>query len=328
MELLAPCGSIKTLKVAVQAGADAVYIGAQKFSARAFAENFCGDELNDAIFYAVERGVKVYVAINTLLTDREIPEALAIARAAHEAGAAAFIVQDIGLAAVLRRELPEVVLHASTQMTACSVDDVNALARMGFKRVVLARELSRAQIAEIASRVEAELEVFVHGALCSAYSGQCLMSSFIGGRSANRGKCAAPCRLSYKSGGRSGTLLSLKDLCLIDYVHELSAMGIAALKIEGRMKGEDYVRAVCGAYRLVLDGGQLSDTERTKMLGVFNRGGYTDGYFTGESGGMFTETLKNPYAATKNSNASQNASQNASHATKNSNVKRGRKRGN
>jgi collagenase-like PrtC family protease len=165
---------------------------------------------------------------------------------------------------------------------------------------VLARELSKSQIKEIDTT--AELEVFVHGALCSAYSGQCLMSSFIGGRSANRGKCAQPCRLPYKSAKGEGALLSLKDLCLVDYVHELSDMGIAALKIEGRMKGEDYVRTVVGAYRSALDGKKLSEKQKMKLLGVFNRGGYTDGYFTGNKAGMYMKALKNPYGAKKNAN--------------------------
>ncbi|MCL2198661.1 MAG: U32 family peptidase [Defluviitaleaceae bacterium] len=294
-ELLAPCGSAKTLKAAIKAGADAVYLGAGKFSARAFADNFDDGELRDAIAYATHENVKTYIAINTLITDREMAEALDVAELAHNAGAAAFIVQDLGLAAAIRQRLPSAVLHASTQMTACTAKDVNTLGKLGFSRVVLARELSHKEIGAIAKNTDIELEVFVHGALCSSYSGQCLMSSFIGGRSANRGKCAAPCRLTYKAGKKSGTLLSLKDLCLADYIGELSEIGIAALKIEGRMKGEDYVRAVVGAYRTILDEGKLSEKQKSKMLGVFNRGGYTDGYYTGNHETMFTETLKNPY---------------------------------
>ncbi|MCL1863431.1 MAG: U32 family peptidase [Defluviitaleaceae bacterium] len=294
-ELLAPCGSAKTLKAAIKAGADAVYLGASKFSARAGAANFDGGELADAIAYAARANVKTYIAINTLLTDREMADALKIAEMAENAGASAFIVQDLGIASEIRRTLPDAVLHASTQMTACTADDVNALGRLGFSRVVLARELSREQIKKIVTSTDIELEIFVHGALCSSYSGQCLMSSFIGGRSANRGKCAAPCRLSYKAGKKSGTLLSLKDLCLADYVNELSVMGITSLKIEGRMKGEDYVHAVVGAYRAILDNGKISDKQKNKMLGVFNRGGYTDGYYSGNHEKMFTEKLKNPY---------------------------------
>ena len=294
-ELLAPCGNSKTLKAAVQAGADAVYLGAGKFSARAFAGNFDGSELNSAIKYASGANVKVYLAINTLMTDRELNEAVSIADLAYHAGASAFIVQDLGLARMIKERYDGAVLHASTQMTARTLKDVNVLENLGFKRVVMARELSREQIREIAANTAVELEIFVHGALCSSYSGQCLMSSFIGGRSANRGKCAQPCRLPYKSANKSGVLLSLKDLCLIDYIGELADMGIASLKIEGRMKGEDYVRAVVGAYRAVLDGKPLDPKQKAKMLNVFNRGGYTDGYYTGNKSAMYMSALKNPY---------------------------------
>ena len=294
-ELLAPAGNEKTLKAAVEAGADAVYLGAGKFSARAFAGNFDGGQLAQAIDYASSHNVKVHLAVNTLMTDRELPAALDIVTEALSAGAAAFIVQDIGLASMIKARHPEAVLHASTQMTAQSLEDVQALGRLGFSRVVLARELSRDTIQEIAANTAVESEIFVHGALCSSFSGQCLISSFIGGRSANRGKCAQPCRLPYKSGKKSGVLLSLKDLCLIDYIQELAGMGVAALKIEGRMKGEDYVRAVVGAYRKVIDGGRLSNKEKEKMLGVFNRGGYTDGYFTGAGADMYMKALINPY---------------------------------
>ncbi|MCL2572541.1 MAG: U32 family peptidase [Defluviitaleaceae bacterium] len=294
-ELLAPSGNVKTLKAAVEAGADAVYLGAGKFSARAFAGNFDGSELSYAIEYAANADVKVYLAVNTLMTDRELKDALTIVGEAYHAGAAAFIVQDLGLAAEIKKQYPDAILHASTQMTAQTLKDVNLLGSLGFKRVVMARELSRDEIRNIAANTSVELEIFVHGALCSSYSGQCLMSSFIGGRSANRGKCAQPCRLPYKSGKKSGVLLSLKDLCLIDYIDEMADMGVASLKIEGRMKGEDYVRAVVGAYRAVLDGKNLTEKQKAKMLGVFDRGGYTDGYYTGNRAGMYMENLKNPY---------------------------------
>jgi len=297
VELLAPCGNMRTLKAAVQAGADAVYLGADKFSARAFAGNFNSDELSNAIMYANDANVKVYLAINTLITDRELSEALSIVDYAYYSGATAFIVQDLGLAKIIKQNHSNAVLHASTQMTAQTLKDVNTLARLGYKRVVMARELTREQISEIAANTAVELEIFVHGALCSSYSGQCLMSSFIGGRSANRGKCAQPCRLKYKSAKSEGVLLSLKDLCLIDYIGELAKMGVASLKIEGRMKGEDYVRAVVGAYRSVLDGKSLSEKQKAKMLGVFDRGGYTDGYYTGNKAEMYMKTLKNPYGA-------------------------------
>jgi len=296
-ELLAPCGNQKTLKAAVQAGADAVYLGAAKFSARANAGNFIGDELDNAIKYANSANVKVYLAINTLMTDRELSQALNIVHQAYHAGAAAFILQDLGLAKLIKQSYPDAVLHASTQMTAHTLNDVNLLGSLGFKRVVLARELSRVQIKEIIASTAVELEVFVHGALCSSYSGQCLMSSFIGGRSANRGKCAQPCRLPYKAAKKSGVLFSLKDLCLIEYIDELAKIGVSSLKIEGRMKGEDYVRAVVGTYRTVLDGKPLTDKHKKAMLNVFDRGGYTDGYFTGKKAEMYMERLKNPYGA-------------------------------
>jgi putative protease len=294
-ELLAPSGGMNTLKAAVRAGANAVYLGASQFSARAFAKNFDEGELKAAIAYAANANVKVYLAVNTLMTDRELGKALALVEYAYHAGAAAFITQDLGLAQNIKRKLPGAALHASTQMTARTLKDVEFLGGLGFKRVVLARELSREQIRAIAENTNVELEVFVHGALCSSYSGQCLMSGFIGGRSANRGKCAQPCRLPYASNGKKGALLSLKDLCLIDYTGELAEMGIASLKIEGRMKGEDYVRAVVGAYRSALDGKALTAGQKEKMLGVFDRGGYTDGYYTGKGKGMYMKALKNPY---------------------------------
>jgi putative protease len=301
MELLAPSGNIKTLKAAIKSGADAVYLGAEKFSARAFAGNFSGDELRNAIALANDANVKIYLALNTLLTDRELNEALDIAERAYNFGAAAFIVQDLGFAKAIQKNFPNAKLHASTQMTARTPQDVKTLAGLGFARVVLARELSRIQLKEIAASATVELEMFVHGALCSAYSGQCLMSSFIGGRSANRGKCAQPCRLKYKAAQREGVLLSLKDLCLIDYIDEILQMGITSLKIEGRMKGEEYVRTVVAAYRSVLDGEKFHDKQ--KLLTVFDRGGYTDGYFTGNKTNMYMKNLKNPYGEKRWSNS-------------------------
>jgi len=328
-ELLAPSGSMKTLIAAVESGADAVYLGAGKFSARAYAANFDGSELNKAIEYAAAKNVKVHLAVNTLMTDRELPDALNLVTQAQSAGAAAFIIQDLGLACLIKERQPSAILHASTQMTAHTLEDVNILGKLGFTRVVLARELSKDQLTHIVANTKVELEVFVHGALCSAYSGQCLISSFIGGRSANRGKCAQPCRLPYAAVSKtpiktttttktlnktssktlnkspvnkvhnpvyqSGVLLSLKDLCLIDYIHELAKIGITSLKIEGRMKGEDYVRAVVSTYRAVLDGKKLSDKQKSKMLAVFDRGGYTDGYYTGNKANMYMQKLKNPY---------------------------------
>jgi len=294
-ELLAPAGSTKTLKAAIKAGAGAVYLGAAKFSARANAANFHGDDLACAIEYANQNGVKVFLAINTLMTDRELKEAMIIVNQAMDAGVAAFIVQDLGLAKIIKQKYPSAVLHASTQMTASTLADVKTLGNIGFTRVVLARELSSVQIKEIADNTSIELEIFVHGALCSSYSGQCLMSSFLGGRSANRGNCAQPCRLSYNGKIGKGVLLSLKDLCLINHIDELSEIGIKSLKIEGRMKGEEYVNAVVSAYRIVLDGGKLLPKQIKRMLNIFDRGGYTDGYYTGNKENMYMDVLKNPY---------------------------------
>ena len=333
LELLAPAGSPETLRAAVKAGADAVYLGAAKFSARANAKNFHGDALANAVAYARSHGVAVYLAVNTLMTDRELDDAIQLVTHSNRLSVAAFIVQDLGLGARIRKALPQAVLHASTQMTAKSLADVQALGRLGYSRVVMARELSATQLREIAAGTEVELEVFVHGALCSSESGQCLMSAFLGGytpakqatrsdgpsgqqaklargRSANRGACAQPCRLPYSAGLSASTaappgtksgkpipapLLSLKDLCLIDQVGELACMGIKSLKIEGRMKGEDYVRTVVSAYRKVLDGGQLSAKERARLFAVFNRGGYTSGYFDGCTAGMYMDALSSPY---------------------------------
>jgi putative protease len=304
-ELLAPAGSPETLRAAVQAGADAVYLGAGKFSARASAKNFHGDALAEAVTYARTHNVAVHLAVNILMTDRELNEAIALVGYAHELGVAAFIVQDLGLAAEIRNRFPDAKLHASTQTTARILEDVQALEKLGFSRVVMARELPRRELQKIASALNRngsiELEVFVHGALCASYSGQCLMSSFLGGRSANRGRCAQPCRLPYSSAEekiKNAPFISLKDLCLIDYTHELTTMGIAALKIEGRMKGEDYVHTVVSAYRKVLDGSPLTPKEKQNLLNVFNRGGYTDGFYTSRHGDMYMDTLSNPYKKT------------------------------
>ncbi|MCL2365096.1 MAG: U32 family peptidase [Defluviitaleaceae bacterium] len=314
LELLAPAGSPETLRAAIKAGADAVYLGAAKFSARANAKNFHGDALAEAIAYARQHGAAVHLAVNTLMTDRELDVAIQVVSHTNHLGATAFIVQDLGLGARIRKMFPQAVLHASTQMTAKTLADVQALGRLGYTRVVMARELSAVQLREIAAGTDVELEVFVHGALCSSESGQCLMSAFLGGaaggRSANRGGCAQPCRLPYTAGSiktrkpfppaqsnnpSAAPLLSLKDLCLIDHVGTLAQMGIASLKIEGRMKGEEYVRTVVGAYRKVLDGGVLSSKERERLFAVFNRGGYTAGYFDGHSAGMYMDALSNPY---------------------------------
>lgn len=280
MELLSPAGGWDSLKAAVENGADAVYIGAKNFSARNLADNF--EDIAKAVSFAHRAGVKLYLALNTLVRDREIPAWLDTAKAAAEAGADAFIVQDLGCAMLLKELCPSVRLHASTQMTAHSTAGVRALKKLGFERVVLARELSFSEICRIQENVDIDLEVFVHGALCVCYSGQCLMSSLIGGRSANRGLCAQPCRLDYSANGKKGRLLSPRDLCLIDHILQLDEAGIASAKIEGRMKPAQYVGTVTRIYRKALDGKPITKEDKAELLRVFSRRGFTDRPFSAE----------------------------------------------
>lgn len=290
MELLAPAGSKQALIAAVQSGADAVYMGGTKFSARHSAKNFTAEEMTEWIEYCHLRGVSVHVAANTLIKERETEEFLEYMGFLNSVGADAVIIQDIGMAAEAKKRYPDLTLHASTQMTAASLDAVLALEAAGFDRVVLARELSRKSIERIANGCRAELEVFVHGALCMCYSGQCLMSSMIGGRSGNRGRCAQPCRLPYtllKNGSAvlSGTLLSPKDLMLVRELSALEEIGVASLKIEGRLKRAEYVSAVTGVYRRCIDNaGAVSAEDISELEKAFNRGGFTDGYFNSAKG--------------------------------------------
>lgn len=274
MELLSPAGGMDSLKAAVENGADAVYIGALKFSARNLAENF--DHIAEAVSFAHNAGVRLYLALNTLVRDRELSAWVDTARTAVLAGIDALIVQDLGCATLLKELCPSVPLHASTQMTAHSASNARMLQKLGFERVVLARELSFAEICHIRENTDIDLEVFVHGALCVCYSGQCLMSSIFGGRSANRGLCAQPCRLDYQANGRSGRLLSPRDLCLIDHLGELKQAGIASIKIEGRMKPAPYVATVTRVYRKALDGETITQRDRDDLLKAFSRRGFTD----------------------------------------------------
>ena len=290
MELLAPAGGMRELKAAVQSGADAVYLGASEFSARAGAGNFDYEELAEAVRYCHVYGVKVHCALNTLIKETELEAAIAAARRVYECGVDAIIIQDIGLAAHLRRMLSDIELHASTQMTITSLEGARYLKEHGFSRVVLARELSLSEIEEIAKGIDIELEVFIHGAICMCYSGQCLMSSVLGGRSGNRGRCAQPCRLSYeliRNGNRevSAYALSPKDMALIDHLKELRRIGVASLKIEGRLKSAEYVSAVTGIYRKYLDKpDKVSVGDRRELAAAFSRSGFTDGYLTGRLG--------------------------------------------
>ena len=276
-ELLAPAGSKEALVAAVQSGADAVYLGVDDFNARRGARNFPPEDLRLAVAYCHLRGVRVYLTLNTLVADRELHALASTARVASEAGVDAILVQDWGALDTLRRVVPDVPLHASTQMTVHTLSGVEEAARLGLTRAVLARELSRGEIAEICRRSPIEIEVFVHGALCMCYSGQCAMSAVIGQRSGNRGLCAQPCRLPYNGGHP----LSLKDNNLADHVPELMDMGVACLKIEGRMKRPEYVAAVTGIYaRLLRERRAPTGEERAQLAEAFSRDGFTDGYYT------------------------------------------------
>ena len=286
MELLAPAGSMEALRAAVCNGADAVYLGADTFNARMNARNFSAADLQEAIVYCHVRGVKVHLTLNTLVLDREMPRAAELIRMAASCGVDAFIVQDLGMVSLCRQLAPDVPIHASTQMSIHSLEGVLEAAALGCSRVVLARELPAEEIAHICKKSPVEIEVFVHGALCMCYSGQCYLSSIIGRRSGNRGQCAQPCRLPYGYGRFESTRypLSLKDNCLAGELDELRRMGVASIKIEGRMKRPEYVAIVTRAYRTVLNGGKLTQADLQELETAFSRQGFTDGYFKGQTG--------------------------------------------
>ena len=286
MELLAPAGSMEALRAAVCNGADAVYLGADTFNARMNARNFSAADLQEAVVYCHVRGVKVHLTLNTLVLDREMPRAAELIRLAASCGVDAFIVQDLGVVSLCRQLAPDVPIHASTQMSIHSLEGVMEAAALGCSRVVLARELPAEEIAHICKKSPVEIEVFVHGALCMCYSGQCYLSSVIGRRSGNRGQCAQPCRLPYGYGRFESTRypLSLKDNCLVGELDELQRMGVASIKIEGRMKRPEYVAIVTRAYRTVLNGGKLMPSDLQELETAFSRQGFTDGYFRGQTG--------------------------------------------
>lgn len=279
-----------SLIAAVQSGADAVYLGGELFSARAGADNFTNEEIIEAVKYCHLRGVSVHVALNTLIKQDEFDEALRFAAFLYNAGVDAIIIQDLGLATRIKKEMPDMVLHASTQMTVHNAEDAIVLKELGFSRVVVARELSFDKIIDIKKKTGLEVEMFVHGAICQSFSGQCLLSSILGGRSGNRGRCAQPCRLEYElleSGNRlkKGYLLSPKDMCLIEHIKKIKEAGIDSLKIEGRLKRSEYVATVVSVYRKYLDTGLKATKEDiTLLFDAFNRSGFTDGYFTGKTG--------------------------------------------
>ncbi len=276
-EILAPAGGADQLTAAVRCGADAVYLGAGGFNARQNAKNFGDGALAGAVSYAHIRGVKVHVTVNTLVMDAELAKLDGTVREIAQAGADAVIVQDLAVNARFRELCPELPRHASTQMTIHNLDGAKMAADLGFSRVVLARELTLKEIETITARCGVETEVFIHGALCMCMSGQCTLSSMLGGRSGNRGWCAQPCRLDFHAAGRDHAL-SLKDMSYLDHLKELADAGVASFKIEGRMKRPEYVAAAVTAARAALDG-QPYDGE--SLRAVFSRGGFTDGYLTG-----------------------------------------------
>ncbi|HAN10403.1 MAG TPA: peptidase U32 [Clostridiales bacterium] len=289
-ELLAPAGDMDSLKAAVNAGADSVYIGGKSYSARASANNFDICEIKEALDYCLLRDVKLFVTVNTLYKQKEIDEVIEFISKLYELGITALIIQDIGLTKIIKKHFPEIKLHASTQMTAHSLEDVQFLEGLGFDRVVLSRELSLEEIKNIKENTNIEIETFVHGALCISYSGQCLMSSMIGGRSGNRGRCAQPCRRRYELGCNGGIvenknkyILSLKDICIIDIMPELVDAQINSFKIEGRMKKPEYVAGVTSVYRKYIDNAQIKEQEvredKQKLAQLFNRGNFSDGYY-------------------------------------------------
>jgi len=284
IEILAPAGGMDSIYAAVRSGADAVYIGAKEFSARASAHNFSIEEMRECTAYCHQRGVKVYLALNTILFDDEMQEALDLAMNAAKVDIDAIIIQDMGLVTLIQQAIPDLPLHASTQMTVHTPYGARALYEMGFKRVVVSRELSLDEIEEIhAFCPDVELEVFVHGALCMCVSGQCYFSAMLGGRSANRGMCAQPCRLPMRYGDNDHAL-SLKDNGGLAYLQRLQEIGVVSAKIEGRMKRPEYVAAAVQAAVTAREQGRCTPEQEQRLKAVFSRTGFTDGYFTGDRG--------------------------------------------
>ena len=292
IELLSPAGDFECLKAAIQNGANAVYLGTDSFNARMSANNFDTENLKEAVNYAHLRNVKINLTLNTLIKNEEFSDALQIAKNAAEIGVDAIIVQDLGLAKKIIELFPNIEVHASTQLTSHNLESVKKLEAIGFKRVVLSRELNIDEIRHICNNTNIEIEVFIHGALCISYSGQCLLSSMIGSRSGNRGRCAQACRLPYELLENDkvidkGYLLSPKDLCSIDYLKDLIDAGVASFKIEGRMKKPEYVAIVTSIYRKyinnILETGfseNLSNNDYNDLLQVFNRGGFSSGHIS------------------------------------------------
>lgn len=295
MELLAPAGSAAALRAAVQSGADAVYLGGSEFGARASAENFTDEEMKKWVDYCHIYGVAVHVTVNTLIKEKELHGLREYIKKLNSAHVDALIIQDMGVAEIVKNTCPDLVMHASTQMSVTTLEEAKRLRDFGFSRIVLARELTEKEIERIAKNSGIETEVFIHGAICQCYSGKCLMSSILGGRSGNRGRCAQPCRLPYEltRDGKNedkGYLLSPKDMALIKDLGTLKKIGVNSLKIEGRLKRAEYVSAVVGVYRKYLDLVQRGDTKSVQkedmqiLTDAFSRGGFTDGYLKNKLG--------------------------------------------
>lgn len=298
-EILAPAGSMESLVAGVRSGANAIYLGGKSFNARRNAGNFDNEEMKKAVEYCHQRGVKVYLTLNIIVSDEEMREAYNAVKDALSNGIDAFIVQDIGVAKMIKEHFPTARLHGSTQMSIMSPSGAKAAEQMGFKRIVLPREMSLDEIKEIRENTSLELELFVHGALCMSVSGQCYLSSMIGSRSGNRGLCAQPCRLPFTAGGNATHALSLKDLSLVGELDKL--VGITSLKIEGRMKRPEYVSAAVSAVKKAIDG-KYTPSDEFMLRSVFSRSGFTDGYLNAKLGkNMFGTRQKEDVVSASNS---------------------------
>lgn len=297
-EILAPAGSMESLIAAVRCGANAVYLGTKGINARRGATNFTFEELKQAVEYCHARDVKIYLALNILISDSERELAYKTVEAGLSLGVDAFIIQDLGLAKIIHSHFPTARMHASTQCSINSPEGFKALEKMGFVRAVLPREMSLDEIKEIRQATDMELEMFVHGALCMCVSGQCYLSAMLGGRSGNRGLCAQPCRLGFSADASRSCDLSLKDLSLIKSINEIAQAGVVSLKIEGRMKRPEYVAAAVTSCKKAIDG-EYSASDENTLKSVFSRTGFTDGYFTGERKDMFGTRQKEDVVAAK-----------------------------
>lgn len=318
VEILAPAGSFESMKAAIAAGADAVYIGGSRFGARAYANNLEEKQMLEAIDYAHLQGVSLYLTVNTLMKEKELEELYSFLRPYYEQGVDGVIVQDLGAVSYIRQQFPDLPIHASTQMTITGIYGARLLSKLGVTRLVAARELSLEELRRIHEEVPIEIEAFVHGALCYCYSGQCLLSSFIGGRSGNRGRCAQPCRLPYTIESRTGQkvgkrfkrgkqqeeayLLSMKDLCTLELIPQLLEAGVSSLKIEGRMKSPRYTAGVVQTYRKYVnlylqkgrDSYKVDSRDKELLLDLFDRGGFTEGYYQQHNGANMVVQKEKP----------------------------------